>query len=213
MPENYIDVLNYPRAGRLDGGPSTERDLNVIRSYLRTEKEAARNLGFDRKPPSIARAVLEKIWQEPRVGFHSKELRDAKKSLWRTKLLLVPWSEEAFDLYVGQKSVAGLRLEHVTPIDAIWRELSAIDDSSADEAEWLQEAGAYLWVHYVVAVLTKEQAAAIDGAGFKKVGYPKRPFLRYAAAITAMQEHAAKNGTLAVPLDLSRFVHPGMARD
>ncbi len=144
MPANFINVLQDERAGRLDEVPGTEHDLLNIRGYIHAERAAARTPVPGRGTPSIARSVLTKIWQEPRVGFHADELRGHNLSTWGTKLLYVPWSEAAYLRAKSQNSVARLRLEHVTPIDALWKALCNIDERSDDDEEWLRDARRYL---------------------------------------------------------------------
>jgi hypothetical protein len=118
----------------------------LIRQYLRLDKGARRLLGGQRSP-SIARAVLTALWESPRVGFHRNEHRGLKGIDLRGKLLLIPWSIEAFDPLGAQGGVKDLVLEHVTPIEALWSELGRLDDIAADENDWLNYAEGYLAEH------------------------------------------------------------------
>lgn len=210
MQDHYFNVLHQFRAGQLDPVNTNERDLRIIRAYLRTEAEVTKRLGSAGKAPSIARAVLGKVWQEPRVGFHGRNLAGRNKSDFGTKLLLVPWSEEAFKEFKRQGSVKGLRFEHVTPVDALWKQLHKIHNESKTEEEWIDVAGQYLQTHFVVAVLTKKQAFAIDRVGLKQTGFYGMPFQRYAEAAQKLKDEAAKTVEPPVVLNLDRFVHPGV---
>lgn len=212
---NYVNVLTQARAGCLDeiSKTETDRDLSVLHMYVRAEKEASLRLTGSRTAPSIYRSVLTSVWEEPRTGFHRDELdghQGLNLSYFKSKLLLIPCSVEAFELMKAQDSVANLRLEHVTPLDAIWKTLVDLDATQDTAEDWAREAQAYLWPNYTLAVLTKEQAAAIDGVTDLKVtGYPWQPFLRYKVAADALREKTDQGDSL-IPLDPARFVHPGI---
>lgn len=233
--DRYINVYKMPIYGRLD--PEDEatdyRDAALIRTYIRAEKEVAAS---GRTPPSIARAVLTSIWETPRIRFH----REARKSFtkeadFRNKLLWAPWSIEAANRWNETKSVTDLVLEHVTPIDWMWRTLTKLDDDFDDPTsgfhpdpewghpdptpglghpsrhEWENHAASYLNNFWAVATLTKEQASAIDKyKGFRKTGFERNPFRRYFEAEQLMDQDRVDDET--VPsFSTAEFVLPGHA--
>lgn len=200
-----FNVAHMPRAGQLD--PATPEEtrsaLMLIRQFLRLDKSVRQQLNGQSSPP-IARAVLTTLWESPRVGFHRSERRGLKGVDLRGKLLLIPWSIEAFDLLKAQGGVKNLVLEHVTPVESLWSQLGRIDEEAEDEAGWLTNAEGYLVEHYTLAVLTRTQAAAIDSLpNFKTRGWPRRPFMRYVAAQELLPQ--------SVSFDVGNFVHPGRA--
>lgn len=213
MTEGLLNVLECPRAGLLDeiSQDETDRDLAAILAYIRAEERALATTP-GRGKPSIARSVLMTFWQKPRTGFHRQEIEGRKGVDFRSKLLLVPWSIEAFDRCEQQKNVRGLILEHVTPIDAIWKSLLVLRAESESDAEWAGEAQAYLRANYALAVLTKEQAYAIDAVGLQTVGFKGKPFLRYHQAAERIRDNEAAGGPSA-GLDVARFTHPGLCAE
>lgn len=202
-----MNVLTYPYAGCLDviSPEETKRDLRAILGYIRADKRAV-ELRAKHSNPSIARAVLTAIWQEPRTGFHRQET-DGRKGIFYfgSKLLLVPWSLEAFERMKAQNNTEGLILEHVMPIDAIWKDLTALE-ATTDTGTWALEAEAYLRTNFTLAVVTTEQARAVDAAGFRKVGIAGRPFARYFQAAQKVHKNATSKDT---PPNVEKFVHPG----
>lgn len=142
--------------------------------------------------------MLTSIWEAPRIGFH----REAQKSfpasaVFRNKLLWTPWSEEAKDRWNKTRKVEGLVLEHVTPIDWMWRKLVKLHDDFEDPTSafhpdpewgggvshvWEDHAAAYLIEYWMVAVLTEEQSAAVDLYATRTQGFEPNPFLRYKMA-------------------------------
>lgn len=210
MSEGLLNVTTHPHAGVLDpiSQEETDRDLRTILAYIHAEKHAlATNPGRSR--PSIARSVLTTIWQQPRTKFHREQICGRKGFDFGSKLLLVPWSIEALDRLKSQNSVKGLVLEHVTPIDAIWKRLVELEGESENEEDWAGEAQRYLAVNFTVAVVTKEQADAIDAVGLRKEGFEGRPFYRYYRAAKLIRERSAAGGPH-IALDVARFTHPGL---
>lgn len=226
----FQNVYENPRIARLD--PTSEedawKDAALIRTYIRAEKEVAAVSG--RTPPSIARAVLTAIWETPRIGFH----REARKSFsadseFRNKLLWAPWSIEAADRWNESHSVEGLVLEHVTPIDWMWRQLTKLDDEFEDPTSdfhpdpewggdphiWEHHAAAYLNQYWMVAILTAGQASAIDKCkGLKAKGFEPNPFMRYLLAEEAMdQARAAGKATPPPSFSTAKFIISGHADD
>jgi hypothetical protein len=218
-PDYFIDVAAQPIFGRIGTDASSEKmksDAALIRTYIRAEKEVAAS-ALGPKSPSIARAVLTCIWEAPRIGFHADALLEAgfPKGPFSNKLLLIPWSIEAFNHWKANLSVSGLTLEHVTPIDWMWQELKKLDTdpddgSLVEQDQWELAAANYLFHHYMLAVVTDEQAGAIDRSGYKKTGVPLNPFLRYALAETWMNENRGIPDIKPVPtFSTKRFVLPG----
>lgn len=207
----FVDVLREAKAGRLDESTPEDatRDLAIIWSYIQAEKHAS-----DQRPgttvPAIARAVLTSVWEAPRVTFHREELQGLTGVNFRSKLLLIPWSMEAFESLRGTDEVAGLILEHVMPVDALWARLVALVEETESEEEWALEAYAYLSKNYTLAVVTRAQASAIDLHASRATGVEGRPFLRYERAGQVLRELAAR-GETTVSLDVTRFVHSGLA--
>lgn len=204
--DHVINVLTFPHAGQLDpaGREATHHDLQVIREYISAENHARVILG-ERKAPSIERAVLTTVWEKPRTAFHSKQKKLIGDFEFGSKLLLIPWSMEAYSSLHEKNSVKGLLLEHVTPLSFMWKELVKIDSESPTEDDWFVEAEGYLNNHYRLAVLTTAQAAAIDRAGHRQKGTPGNPFFRYQKAIESPRFN--------VSLDLDKFVQPGVLED
>lgn len=202
--------MTHPHAGVLDpiSQEETDRDLGTILTYIRAEKHAlAKNPGRSR--PSIARSVLKTIWQQPRTKFHREQFSGRKGFDFGSKLLLVPWSIEALARLKSQNSVKGLVLEHVTPIDVIWKRLVELEGELENEEDWAGEAQRYLGLNFTVAVVTKEQADAIDAVGLRKEGFEGRPFYRYYQAAERIRKKAAAGGPQ-ISLDVTRFTHPGL---
>jgi hypothetical protein len=222
----FHNVYATPRIGRLDRTSEAEawHDVALIRTYIRAEKEVAAASG--RTPPSIARAVLTSIWETPRIGFH----REVQKSFpaeagFRNKLLWTPWSIEAADRWNETHSVKGLILEHVTPIDWMWRQLTKLHDEFEDPTSdfhpdpewggashiWEHHAAEYLINHWMVAVLTEEQSTAIDSyPGFKKTGFEPNPFERYWEAEKAMnRDRANAKAEQPPPFSTAKFIISG----
>jgi len=219
VTENLFNVLHQPRAGQLDprNNPAhTEADLIAIRGYVSAYRNG-RSAVTSATGPAIARPVLEKYWQYPRCGFNAgaKQELDSGFTLGG-KLLLIPWSEEAFVRANAQRSTTGLILEHVTPITCLWDELIRIDEASEDDAEWQGEAGKYLQETFLLAVITADQDAILNATGWKQAGVPRplNPFLRYEWASQQIQTASTPTGLKApapAALDVARFVHPGPA--
>lgn len=209
MAEGLLNVMNDPLAGVLDpiSQEETDRDLRAILAYVRAEQQAL-VLNPGRARPSIARSVLTTIWQTPRTNFHREQITGRMGFAFGSKLLLVPWSMEAFDRLKSQNSVNGLILEHVTPIDAMWKRLVELAEVEDDE-DWVSEAQHYLTKNFTVAVVTKEQAAAIDAVGLRKQGFEGKPFVRYQRAAELIRERAAEFAP-GLALDVARFMHPGL---
>ncbi len=211
-----FNVYETPITGRLDETTNEQMksDVAVIRTYIRAEKLAAA-AAPERKPPSIARTVLTSIWETPRIDFHRAEKTAFRKIKFRSKLLLIPWSAEAFEHAKSTNSVTGLVLEHVTPIDAMWQELKELDldpdeaDGLADDELWGMSATGYLFNHYMVAVLTKEQATAIDFIPtVRNTAFGTNPFLRYLYAQGKMDKARTPDNPLPA-FSVDRFVLPG----
>lgn len=156
-------------------------------------------------------------WEAPRIGFHAVALLEAgiPKGHFSKKLLLIPWSIEAFNHWKTNLSASGLTLEHVTPLDWVWKELINLDTdphdgSQIEQGQWELDAANYLFHHYMLAVVTDEQAGAIDRSGYKKIGILRNPFLRYALAETWMNENRGISDIKPVPtFSTKRFVLPG----
>ena len=188
---DYLNVFKHPWTGRLDrlSNGDGERDAALIREYIRIEKQT--KASAPRRPtPAIAREVLLKVWEAPRIGFHSQELgRSAARLDLRSKLLLIPWSEEAAKRFNKTRSAKGLVLEHVTPIDWMWRSLTKLDDDfqnpnsyvhptpgwGQEPPKWSDWAAGYLHDHWMVTALTQEQATAIDSYGSERRGSSPTP--------------------------------------
>lgn len=209
--EGNFNVATYPHAGRLDeiGQAETNRDLRIIKQYIEAE-EYTKTQRPDKSVPSIARNVLVSVWERPRVGFHREEFVGHSGLAFGSKLLLIPWSAEALERMKLNKSVADLVLEHVTPVEALWSKLRELHKESDTYEDWVRSAQWYLNEHYTLAVITKEQAKAIDAAGFKTRGFPNNPFARYVAASAKISQNAAP-GKATVQFDVERFCHPGFA--
>lgn len=211
MSVHLVNVVADRNAGLLDEIPQdeTDQDLAAILGYIRAEQRAlARNPGRGR--PSIARSVLTTIWQKPRTEFHREEVAGRIGSSFGSKLLLIPWSIEAFAKFNSQNDSTNLVLEHVTPIDALWNQLVELEKESEDDKTWAREAQAYLRTNYALAVVTRAQASAIDKVGLRKTGFKGRPFLRYQEAACLICKGATEGGPH-VSLDVAKFVYPGLA--
>lgn len=207
MARKFFDVTQTWGAGRLDPlGPDEDAaDLSAILSWIRATRIAV-ELDPARKPPNIARAVLTTYWQEPRSKFHEDNLNGHRKDELGNKLTLVPWSVEAFDQYRQSGSRAGLITEHVTPIQAMWEKLGSLLDSAEDDEQWMGEARIYLQVNFVIAIITQQQAGAIDT--LMKTGATEgAPFERYRRAAEHIRQ-LRDAGTTDVMLDITQFVHP-----
>jgi hypothetical protein len=211
-PEHLVNVMEDPRAGRLDevSQEETGQDVSTILNYIQTEDRVVDERP-DRTRPSIARAVLTSFWEKPRIGFHRAHLRGHDHIEFGSKLLLIPWSVEAFQSMREEHSVEGLVLEHVTPIDALWKRLHDLgtpgDPVRPGDEDWPLEAESYLRRNYVLAVVTKGQDQELNAANFKTDGpdgFGKYPFLRYLRA-TEKNREAGRKATL----DVKRFVYPG----
>lgn len=116
MP-HFVNVLDYADAGKVDphspeDGSFDNLDLDNIRRFvqldIRLRTQGEETVGYGRTIPSIARQVLVSFWEEPRTGFHYKEIRGLRKPVdFGSKRLDVPCSEEAYlrvnlpDLTVG----------------------------------------------------------------------------------------------------------------
>jgi hypothetical protein len=211
----YINVYETPYYGRLDeaSNEKMKSDVAIIRTYIRAEKKAAMSAP-NRRPPPIARKVLTSIWEKPRIDFHRAEKKKFRKLDLRNKLLLIPWSIEAFEYAKTYYSVRGLILEHVTPIDWMWRKLKELDvdpdnsDVLKDDEMWELNATTYLFNHYMVAVLTGEQSTAIDAVrDLKRTGYEPNPFIRYRYAEKQIDIARAK-GRVKPSFSVAKFVLP-----
>lgn len=212
-PHQFIDVTKEFRAGHLDEIPheETQRDLAVIRCYLEAEQRVAgivRPDGEKRGSIAVARAVLKSVWEVPRMEFAARERAKGRNLQLGNKALLIPWSVEALDLYQTSGTTADLVQEHVLPVDEIWRELRRMY-IEMDPEGWFGSAQAFLNYNYTLAVVTKEQAAMIDAAGFRKTGFHKAAFARYVAVMEAAAAGQIRPGIVNVPLDVERFVYPG----
>lgn len=125
MP-HFVNVLDYADAGKVDphspeDGSFDNLDLDNIRRFvqldIRLRTQGKETVGYGRTIPSIARQVLVSFWEEPRTGFHYKEIEGLRKPVdFGSKRLDVPWSEEAYLRFKRSGDVKGLLLEHVTPI-------------------------------------------------------------------------------------------------
>lgn len=214
----YVNVYEFPMCGRLDCTSEEESlaDAALIRTYIRAEKQFAAS---GRTPPSIAREVLTSVWEAPRSRFH-REAQKRFTAKFRNKLLWVPWSVEAADLWNQTHSVDGLILEHVTPIVALWRKLRELDDEFEDPSSnfhadpewggsqhtWEGHAVSYLNNFWTVATLTREQASAIDSyAGLRTQGFEPNPFERYFQAEKLMNQDRQR-GKVLPSFSTSRFI-------
>lgn len=224
----YHDVYKNPRLGRLDPTSIEDglRDAALIRKYIRLQKQTKASAP-GRPAPAIAREVLLKVWEAPRTAFHDEALKSfAVKPAFRKKLLWIPWSIEAAERWDETRTVAGLVLEHVTPIDWMWRHLTDWDDDFEDPTSdvhpspgwgqpspvWEDWAAGYLNDVWTVAVVTQKQATAIDLHGSRTTGCNSNPFTRYRMAEQAMNEARAK-GEPVPPFSTAKFVLPGHAND
>lgn len=203
-----MNVLTTFAAGQLDplGPEETDADLSAILHWLRASKAAAA-VAPARGVPGIARLVLERYWQLPRSEFHYQNLGGRRKGVTGNKLILIPWSEEAFKVYRKSRSVSDLRTEHVTPIDAIWKKLmQLLQEVGDDDCEWKARAGDYLQQNFTLAVITREQALAIDT--FTRTGaFEGEPFRRYELAAKQIRVKR-RAGSTKVRLNVKKFVHP-----
>ena len=105
MP-HFVNVLDYADAGKVDphspeDGSFDNLDLDNIRRFvqldIRLRTQGEETVGYGRTIPSIARQVLVSFWEEPRTGFHYKEIRGLRKPVdFGSKRLDVPCSEEAY---------------------------------------------------------------------------------------------------------------------
>lgn len=212
MSRNFINVTTHAFAGQLDRlSPAEDQaDLAEIQSWLRTHRAANRSHP-KRTPPRVARVVLETYWQEPRAGFHEQNLNGRRKADFGNKYVLIPWSVEAFDQYKNTGTKRGLITEHVTPIKALWEKLGLLLDEAEEEGwtdeEWTAEAKGYLETNFTLAVVTDEQARAIDTVA-KTLATEHVPFQRYKFAADHIRALREAGGT-EVTLDVTRFVHPG----
>mgnify|MGYP003111545180 CR=1 FL=1 len=218
-PKDLHNVFENPRIARLDPTDHTEacRDTALIRTYIRAAKEVA--AASRRTPPSIGRTVLTSIWETPRIRFHLEAKKSfSKKAMFRTKLLWVPWSIEAQNRWNDTHDTKDLRVEHVTPIDWMWRNLIKLHDEFEDPTsayhpnfEWENEAALYLNKVWMVTVLTKEQAAAIDAIkGLRSKGFDPNPFERYRLAENEMNR-VRDSGTAnpPPPFSVANFIIAG----
>jgi hypothetical protein len=216
--DTFFDVCETPLIGRLDETVHADMmsDAALIRRYIRIEKEAADASAPGRKLPSIARTVLTSVWESPRIGFHRSALDSTDFNLkdFGRKLLLIPWSVEAFERWNSTHSAAGLVLEHVTPIDWMWQKLKELDIDPDEpcgltkEEDWQLHAASFLVRHYMLAVLTREQASKIDAEGLKKTGVEHNPFLRYRQAEYKMDAKRAQGSEIPA-FSTKRFIVPG----
>ena len=87
MP-HFVNVLDYADAGKVDphspeDGSFDNLDLDNIRRFvqldIRLRTQGEETVGYGRTIPSIARQVLVSFWEEPRTGFHYKEIRGLRK--------------------------------------------------------------------------------------------------------------------------------------
>lgn len=212
----YYDVSDTPIIGRLDETTLAEMrsDVAIIRNYIRAEK-ATTTSAPGRTLPPIAREVLTSVWESPRTGFHRDARTCFRRINFRNKLLLIPWSAEAFEHAKSTNSFTGLVLEHVTPIDAMWQKLKELDADSEESDRvladdmWETSAASYLVNHYMLAVLTKEQATAIDAIPtLRSTGFEPNPFLRYHHAESEMEKNRTR-GHSSPDFSVKRFVIPG----
>jgi hypothetical protein len=215
MSENFFDVTTRARAGHLDqiGSAATRSDLETIRCYLEAEEKVEqieRQDGEKRRAFAIARSVLTAVWESPRMDFDAVERSKGCDLQLSNKALLIPWSAEALDLYRINRHSGGLILEHVLPLDEIWRELCRLHVENEPET-WFGEAERFLNYNYTLAVVTKPQADMIDAAGFRKMGYLWDAFARYKAVMVAAAKGPIKTDRENVAFDVARFVHPGFA--
>ena len=197
-------------SGRLDelSDADNKRDVNAIREYIIAEENACSAVA---NIPSIVRQVLINIWEKPRTRFHQNEVRESKKIgavpiKFNSKLLLIPWSGEAFKSFKATRDVSGLELEHVMPLSAMWEKLKELHKECSNGKEWVTNAAGHLINNYMLAVVTKEQHQAINSVGLKSTGTEGDPFGRYRMAKKRMDEKGD-----GVAFDLDAFVMPGMA--
>lgn len=224
----YHNVYETPIIGRLDR-TSEDRafsDATLIRKYIRVEKNVKASAP-DCPIPSISREVLLKIWESPRIKFHHEARKSFTKE-FRNKLLWIPWSIEAAERWNQTHSINGLVLEHVTPIDAMWRKLTKLDDEFEDpnsdlysdpEREdqphhiWEDHAVNYLIKFWSVAVLTVEQSRAIDSyKGLRAKGFEPNPFERYLRAEELMDKDRAE-GKARPSFSTAKFIISGHKND
>ncbi|KFI89600.1 hypothetical protein BISA_2327 [Bifidobacterium saguini DSM 23967] len=220
---DYVDVLEYMDAGKLDGlaqSAANDADLDNIRRFVRLDAAIRRQTTggtYDRTRPSIERQVLVSFWEKPRTGFHYEQTAGLLQPIdFGSKLLDIPWSSQAFNTFKRNNNVKGLHLEHVTPIKQLWQCLLEIEkaDTTKNGTDWRREAGAYLRNNYRVAVVTEDEAKGIDRY-FSRDRNPFRdaqtPFKRYEAAINKARKKKAGDRIWAATkaLDTSKFVHPG----
>lgn len=233
----FFNVLERPLIAGLEelNADDTAKDLLLIRSFLRADSTASEDLrARGRRCPEIAREVLDAIWGAPRSRFHRKHIRgrmDDPKA-FGSKLTMIPWSMEAFDHAKSGGNMRELTLEHVTPVKVLWSDLKEIDALSTSDADWMESeddlwvgwSTAYLHNNYLVAVLTQQQARAVDSAGYRDTSIgdtsflPGRqnPFLRYDLARKDMDAGRVRDrhgNLINVPLDVSKFVIPGLPPD
>jgi len=103
---HFVNVLDYADAGKVDphspeDGSFDNLDLRHIRRFvqldIRLRTQVKKTVGYGRTIPSIARQVLVSFWEEPRTGFHYKEIEGLKEPVdFGSKRLDVPWSEKAY---------------------------------------------------------------------------------------------------------------------
>lgn len=227
---HFVNVLDYADAGKVDphspeDGSFDNLDLRHIRRFvqldIRLRTQVKKTVGYGRTIPSIARQVLVSFWEEPRTGFHYKEIEGLKEPVdFGSKRLDVPWSEKAYLRFKKSDDVKGLLLEHVTPIKELWKYLIGLEENDElieSDEDWEREAGTYLQNNYRIAVVTKEQATGIDKYGGRDTNpFRNHPFCRYekarrkAVEDVLQKENPAREA--AAGLDLSRFVHPGIKK-
>ena len=151
-----------------DLGPEQDaKDAAAILDFFAT---ARRHPGTTR--PGFSRSLIDQIWQTKRLmalpgGFGYRHV------IYRRAL---PWSPEAIQRERAPERLGrGLILEHVIPISLVLAEVEA-----ATTPEQAIEA---LRRDLILAIITKEQNAALNAAGLGKTHPdPSHPWLRYAKA-------------------------------
>ena len=172
-----------------------ERDLLVIRQYLIADINFAQTIP-GRTSPDVGRQVLEAAWEKPRLHVHRAQMSKRsevypghRQSQFRGKKLGVPWSPEAINRFNTNHSTRGPTVEHVTPIKTLWACLKFFLAEYPNKGDWLSRSAHYLDVNYLIVVITDEQAAAINAAGFTSSGASMdHPYMRYLRASKVIEE-------------------------
>ena len=162
---SFYSLRSNSNLGRLDG-LSDERDradAGRIHDLMSVALGPSRT---DTASSGFKRLVLQDYWERPRV----RGLRGLTPRSTGRYYMLLPWSEKAFLTFKiaranGAESLSGLVLEHVAPLSALWDHLAeGLKDPADDREDWIRHARGTLFNFYRLAVLTKDEAAAIDCA-------------------------------------------------